>query len=211
MKKYFLIGITGLINLASIFAQNQIIHLKDGSIIKGNILNQNDSLLIIQTKYSEIKILKSDLKSVEYQSELNDIENKIQENDTKTGEAIKSTFGYFFKKKSPYLAASLSCLLPGLGQYYVGPYGSGFTRSTNIRGVLYTLSYGFGIVLVLINSGEETGDQEDALAICGAVSLLSFIDSIFSVNGYNNDLSMKFKLGFNHSNNINKISISYNF
>jgi hypothetical protein len=48
----------------------EIVYLKDGSIIKGQIVSQNESNLILRTSYGELKINKEQIKSVSYSNEI---------------------------------------------------------------------------------------------------------------------------------------------
>lgn len=129
MKKTLTILLLFSLFSAIAFAQQNnyqdVVYLKDGSIIRG--------IIIEQIPNKSIKIETVDKNVFVYQ--MDDIE-KLTKEENKSGikpplnlPQLKYTFGIRINpigaKKSPWLAGGLSLVIPGLGEMYNGDIGSG--------------------------------------------------------------------------------------
>lgn len=59
--------------LCGLYAFSETIHLKDGSIISGKIISQDEKEMVVETNFGRVVIKKSDIKSVDYEN------NKVTE------------------------------------------------------------------------------------------------------------------------------------
>ena len=141
MKKLLFIIFFSIIAVTSTFSQQRmqdVVYLKDGTIIRGTIIEQVPDVSIkIQTKDKSVFVYK-----------MEDI-LKI------TKEPIKTNYeGYseteLRDEKSPALAFVLSFLLPGAGQYYNGDV---------VKGVLQTGLVITGWVVALTTYEEEESGE----------------------------------------------------
>lgn len=137
MKKTLTILLLFSLFSAIAFAQQNnfqdVVYLKDGSIIRG--------MIIEQVPNKSIKIETADKSVFVYQM---DVIEKITKEEIKSEikaplnfPKLKYTFGHKINpiggKKSPWLAGGLSLLIPGIGQFYNGDVGSGlFYMTINI-------------------------------------------------------------------------------
>lgn len=100
-----LIAITSQSN--AVESTEDVVYLKDGSIIRGQIIEQVlGDYVRIQTMGGSIFVFKA--------SEIRTIKNEPRMS--------------FAKKKNPILAATMSVLIPGLGQFYNEDYDEGISN-----------------------------------------------------------------------------------
>ena len=195
MKKFFILFVFCLLSALNISAQNMVdaVYLKNGSVIKGSILEQVPGVsLKIQTKDGNLFVYKMDevskiAKEIDTngygnnqnrynnnQNGYNNAPNGYNQNDNYTVQEINDRPS----KKYPFLAAGLSLLVPGVGQFYNGQVGKGI-------GFLALSTAG----IVAIEVGSANGVDEAMYAGAGAVlvsGIWSVIDAAVSAGILNN-------------------------
>ncbi|MDE0298560.1 MAG: hypothetical protein OXN17_08015 [Candidatus Poribacteria bacterium] len=146
-----------------------VVYLKDGSVVRGTIIDRNQGQsLSIRTAdnrvltYSEQQILKVARQST----------------------AISEKRG-----KNPASASCLSCMIPGLGQFYNGEPGKGCLQFGMVSGGL-TYAFLVGMVEIYNSFGGGSSDSSDAafygsLGVAAVGWLWSVIDAAESAKRIN--------------------------
>lgn len=203
MFKKILFFITLLILVtSSTFAQQMmqdVVYLKDGSIIRGTIIEQIPNTSIkIQTNDRSVFVYK--------------MENILK----MTKEQYKGIYsGDIRGKKSPGVAFALSFLFPGLGQYYNGDvtkgviqevlYVGGWTLFFTLGWEEYKESYYYGNYDYYYDYYErETAWFWIGLGLASASSIWSMIDAPISANNINERMGQRYghMLEFNQGKNV---------
>lgn len=134
-----------------------LVSLKDGSIIRGTIIRQipNQSVTILTRDGSQFVIKMDDILEI----------TKVP--------AFQPAADHY-ERKSPALAAGLSCLLPGLGQFY----------NDDSKGVIYLGLYVANSVLFYTaiedNIGDYDRDGDDNRAVISLIAMLCvWVGSMF--------------------------------
>ena len=167
-KFYLLIIFSGMLLNITFGQQNQSkVLLKNGDVLSGVIISQNQFNLLLKTQYGNIEIKTENIKNISYTDDDIGIQGKTNE----------ELLLLQLQQKSPGISAGLSFLLPGLGQYYVG----GETQ-TYVRGVFYTASYITGVVFILVELPLA------GVIISSSSSVISSIDALISANARNKKL-----------------------
>ena len=115
MLRFVFIATLVVLAIVPILAQAQqqmqdVVYLKNGSIIRGTIIKQVPGIsIIIQTKDGNQFVYRiSDIQEIKK-------------------EQVRYPFRPSYGRKNPALAVGISCLLPGLGQFYNGKTDKGVT------------------------------------------------------------------------------------
>lgn len=211
LKKLFILVLFVMFGLCT-FAQTQnyqdVVYLKNGSVIKGVIIEQipnvslkietdNGSTFICDmkdvTKLAKEKIIKK-TETVE--------QTPIAEEEHINRDSISTTISSY---RSPALAGWLSFLMPGVGQFYNGQPGMGVCYL-----LWHTLS--FGIIYYGINesyySYKRNNNWETHIVLGASSALLSWIISIIDANVTAKEINKSF--GFTSINLSNKANLSFN-
>jgi hypothetical protein len=150
-----------------------VVYLKDGSVIRGQIIEQIPNVSIkIQTKDGNIFVC------------------KMEEVDKIVKEPLKVL--EIKEEKSPILAFLLSSIVPGLGQYYNGEVEKGIIQEALVVG---------GAVLALTAGVEDWGDYYEpaeltywfwiGLGTAAGASIWSVIDAPLSASRINRERSQE--------------------
>ncbi|MDD2890440.1 MAG: hypothetical protein PHE49_07355 [bacterium] len=128
----------------NIFAQQNmedVVYLKNGSIIKGIIVEQVFGVSIkLKTKDGNIFVFKT--QEVEKITKEDIPKEEIRREEIKN---VPGTYTSIKEEKSPVVACLLSFVIPGVGQFYNGEVGKGIAQEALILGG-YVLAFtaGFG-------------------------------------------------------------------
>ncbi len=126
MKRFIATLLIIIFSVSFVFASyRDVVHLKNGGIIKGTIIEQipNQSIKI-ETKDGNVFVFTYDeVNKITKEREVN-TENKVTKGKVRS---MENLFIYNDRKKSGEFAFSLSFLLiPGAGHWYCGEVGRGF-------------------------------------------------------------------------------------
>jgi len=159
-----------------------VVYLKDGSIIKGQIIEQIPNVSIkIRTEAGNVFVYK-----------IENIEKMVKEESKFKATEIKQV-------KNPTTAFLLSFLIPGLGQYYNGETGKGIAIDVAyIGGIVLALTagirtyedeYNYGGYYYYENRTEITAFYWIGFGVSFCAGLYSMIDAPSSANRINRELS----------------------
>ena len=167
--KYFisLFFVIFFLTSATIFSQEaleDVIHFKNGSIIRGTIIEQipNESIKI-KTKDGKIYVFK-----------MNEVQKIVKE---KSSAQLKRGN---LRLKSPGTAFALSLLSPGIGQFYNGDVGQGFAHLG-----IHLVSAVAGIAFAIHNEPEQDALTVGFLGIAGVNYIWSLVDAVRTSNKIN--------------------------
>jgi len=167
MKNLFLITIIfSILTSASVFSQEileDVVHLKNGSVIRGVILEQIPNVSIkIKTKDGNVFVFK-----------MQDISKITKEKQVK--KQVPNT-----RRKSPGTAIALSLLTPGIGQFYNGDVGKGFIHLS-----VHLVSVPASIIVVAHDEEDEDYLKVAFIAIAGVNYIWSLVDASSSAKRIN--------------------------
>lgn len=180
-----------------------VVYLKNGSIIKGNIVEliPNES---VKLKTADGSLFVFTMDEIEKIDKEEVISVKPLENQYNTQKQLE----YELNKKNPTNVAMLGCLVPSLGHAQIGQWG---------RGALFLTGEVACIVLAITVGYDEYGNAEDlsGIMISSAIGfhLLGAIDAYFCTQKYNTRLYesiMKKPVSYNNTINIKPVTFSYN-
>ena len=175
IKFYLLIVFSVMVLNISFGQQNKSkVILKNGDVLSGVIISQNQFNLLLRTQNGDIEIKTESIKSISY------TENDIGEKD----DSYKELMLLKLQQKSLPISAGLSFLLPGLGQYYIGNSNDNWSKNNYLRGAFYSASYITGVVLILIGGDLVLG----GLIVCPTSVVISALDAAYSAKVYNEQL-----------------------
>ena len=164
MRRYVMIIIALMMTLSSLYAQGylqDIVYMKDGTIIRGTILER--------IPFETLKIRTAD--GNELILNINDVTKTQKELPPDLQTELPS-------EKSPELAFFLS-IIPSLGQYYNGQY---------VKGMIMTSIHICGVVMVRSNEDAENNDLESLGEVIVAGNWLwSLIDAPISATKINRE------------------------
>ena len=137
--KYIIIII---IILNAIFAQtdeNQSFKLKDGTMINGTVIEENDDTYTIQTKYGSVTVKKNELVQTEYEIKLNTGEtfSGIKLSDTDTSIQLKTKVGVLNIEKIDILDMKESGQVTKTGEKKAGPTTTSYRRAYSLSDLLF--------------------------------------------------------------------------
>jgi TM2 domain-containing membrane protein YozV len=180
MKKVFILFVLIILGLSA-FAQNKeyrdAVYLKNGSVIKGIIIEQipNQSLKISTADGSTFVFQMTEVEKIAKEEVTTTNNNNYNNKDKETQTSATSY-------RNPSIAWLCSFLLPGVGQFYNGQTGKGvghllwYLGSTTlwIVGIenMTTTSYNYDYYSDYYDDTEEINDGWMTIAIAGGISSL---------------------------------------
>lgn len=226
MQKYLILLLL-IIPLTNVLSDE--LKLNDGSVIKGEIIKENNNEIIIETSYGKQTIPISDIKEI--------IRDKSQEIHLKDGSIIKGTvinqnqetvtiktkYGTseisnndikeikFVKETNNNETPSLETEMQGMGKAFLyesqkKDIGVGLGLQMLGGGLLYVEKYGAGATMFALENGllissmfVNDPDAQTGLLLGGI--LLKGINTFFTIKSINNyNQDVRYRLGINHKN-----------
>ena len=198
MKRFQIVIICILVYASIIFAQERIdvIHLKNGNIVKGIIIKNvpNDHVKIQLLNGTVLGYMYSEIEKFTTEVRTEQLEKKPQQKQKAGNDAHKMML-YETGKKNPTLAVLLSCMLTSAGHAYAGNWGRGLTFSLG-RVLLGVYAITNGMEEEEDSDGHTTGRTTFRItpayymSMAGLLILgiIEMVDAAYEVKKYNRKL-----------------------
>ena len=198
MKKLcVLIGI--LFCATSLLGQNkqEVVHLKNGSIVKGTVVGEVTDSIALQTADGSLFIFAT-----------SEVAERTKETATSLAHSVNRPsvvqkpmplqadggvqYVYIQPEKSPALAGILSYLFPGAGQFYYGNDNLGWTDLTEHVACLVLVEGGRQLYNYTAESNEEAALVGLGMFVVGSVwgvvnQICSIVDAVKGTKAYNRE------------------------
>lgn len=180
-----------------------VIEMKNGSIYKGIILEQNDEkVVLVLPGGDQITCLKADIAFIKADKASSKPVNSVdmgQKMFRPQAYRESQMFNTPHTQKDPFVAFGLSLLILGLGQHYNEEHFAGLA----FEGI------GIGCGLVMLNEKSDQDTKQIAGLILGLTWAWSIIDAPVSANRINRQ--GRYALSIQPDKDGAKLSICYNF
>lgn len=196
------LGLLALLVLCTAAAAQslQVIYLKDGSTIRGSVVDQDANTLLVETEYGKLEVPKANVLRIEYATSVVTPQPQPTLPGVMPEQALTNQF-HAKPKKEPCLGCLFSWLIPGSGMLYAGEGG-------------WAAGYFFvGVPLMIWTSVEVSkagpygSPDYTPLLILVPVRIIEYIHTYAVINGYNK----RYGWAANYDRALRTAGIEYRF
>ncbi len=176
VKSWVLLAL--LFACAVALAENsQVIYLKDGSTIRGDVVGQDTAKLVVETQYGQLEVPKANVLRVEYAPSLG-AQPQTPLPGFVPGQA-QSELYHAKPKKEPCLGCFFAWLIPGAGMVYVEEYGwaAGY--------FLVGMSLAVWTAVEVSRAGPYGSPDYTPLLILAPIRLIEYVHTYVTLDAYN--------------------------
>ncbi len=166
-----------ILSTAALAQEVQVIYLKDGSTIRGNVVHQDATMLLVETDYGKLEVPKANVLRVEYATG-----GAVQPQTAFPGaapEQMQASQFHVKPKKEPCLGCFFAWLIPGAGMVYAEEYGwaAGYF-CVGMPLMIWT-------AVEIAEAGPYGSPDLPPLLILAPFRLIEYVHTYASLNAYN--------------------------
>lgn len=178
----------------------QVIYLKDGSTIRGNVVDQDANTLLVETEYGKLEVPKANVLRIEYATSVVTPQPQTTLPGVMPGQTAAGQF-HAKPKKEPCLGCFFSWLIPGAGMLYAeeGGWAAGYFF-VGVPLMIWTY--------VEVSEAGPYGEPDyTPLLILVPIRIVEYIHTYAVIDGYNK----RYGWAANYDRAVRTASIEYRF